>query len=157
MSHISAEELKEGYRLAVILGISFIGWLIGIAAIFEFLIKKTTNRMEPGFETYLIPILIGIAIVCYYAAKVLKNKIISSPLEEQSGGTPAFISRLITVCIVSYAICETAGIVGVVFSVLTAKSVYMYTGILLSLVLYRIYFPRFSEWEKWNQETNPLS
>lgn len=156
MSHVSAEKLKKGYRLAVILGISFIGWLIGIAVIIEFLIKKMTNRIEPGYETYLIPILLGIAIISYYAAKVLRNKIISSPPEEQTGGSPAFISRLITLSIVSYALCETAEIVGVVFSVLTAKSIYMYTGILLALVLYRIYFPKFSEWEKWNQEINPL-
>lgn len=149
------DELKRGYRLATIIGIAIIASVFIYAAVVE-LIKINFAPFE-GFSPFpeveiLRYILLGISIAEFFLIRFIRNQIISARTEIPSylkiqSSIP--IQRLITMSVVTYALCESVAIFGFVLFLIAGDSLDFYTFMLISLIYFAVYFPRYRQWEEW--------
>lgn len=150
------DELKRGYRTTFITGITIIASVFVYAAIVE-LIKIRFAPFE-GFSPFpeieiLRYVFLGIAIVEFFLVRFLRNLTLSgkTPIQRTSQESPlsSFIQRLATTSIMIYAICESVAIYGLVLFLLAGSSLDFYAFMVLSLIYFAIYFPRYNQWEEW--------
>ena len=72
-------------------------------------------------------------------------------LRQSSGALPEF-GILTTAAVITYALCETPAIFGLVLFFLGRNSSDFYLFMLCSLFYFAVYFPKFSRWEEWYRE-----
>ncbi|MBI5199345.1 MAG: hypothetical protein HZA09_04935 [Nitrospirae bacterium] len=150
------DELKRGYRIATIIGIAMIASVFIYAFVVEFIKKEFTPFVgffpfsEAGVLKY---ILLGITISEFFLIRFIRNLILSGrgamSASYQTGQSSASIQRLITMSIITYALCESVAIYGLVLFFLAGDSLDFYTFMFISLIYFAMYFPRYSQWEGW--------
>lgn len=154
----SMDELKKAYRISVIIGIAIIASVFIYAVVVE-LIKSEYEPFK-GFSPFqeieiLRYILLGISIAEFFFIRYIRNFVLSGKTmmaTSKQGQFSAPIQRLITTSIVSYALCESVAIYGLVLFLIGGDSLDFYAFMVLSLVYFAVYFPRYSQWEEWMRE-----
>ncbi len=149
------DELKRGYRVATVIGIAMIVSVFIYAVVVEFIKKEFApfGGFSPFSEVEILRyILLGISIVEFFSIRFIRNQVLSPRTEVLSHQRiqPAIpVQRLITMSIVTYALCESVAIYGLVFFLIAGDSLDFYIFMLLSLIYFAVYFPRYGQWEEW--------
>jgi ABC-type uncharacterized transport system permease subunit len=140
------EELKRVYRIAKIAGIAMISSLFIYAFIVEF-IKVNVNINPPSSMVDLLRYLFfAIAIVEFLLIRFLRSRMISGPSSQ------AKIQKLFSLSILTYALCESVAIYGLILFLIGGRRFDFYSLMILSLIFFAIYFPRYTQWEEWLQK-----
>ena len=160
MESRSMDELKRGYRLAVIIAVSMIASLLAYGAVVEIL-KREYAPFE-GFSPFpevefLRYALFGIAIAEFFLIRFIRNLILSQRVPVKTASSQGNISspaiqRLYTETVITCALCESVAIYGLVLFLIAGSSADFYTFLVLSLIYFAVYFPRYDQWERWIKE-----
>jgi F0F1-type ATP synthase membrane subunit c/vacuolar-type H+-ATPase subunit K len=148
MDERHTEELKRVYRLATIIGIAMISCLLIYAFIVEF-IKVNVNiniNLPSSMVDLLRYLFFGIAIGEFLLIKFLRSRMVSG------APSPAKIQKLLSMTIFTYALCESVAIYGLILFLIGGKRFDFYSLMILSLIFFAIYFPRYAQWEEWLQK-----
>ena len=156
----SNDDLRKAYRITAFIGLAMIASLVIYAVVVE-LIKK---QHEPfgGFSPMpdTIPVLryalLGVAAVEFPVIRMLNTLMLSGKVPLQSSQaavqfTPE-VQRLVSASVVSYALCESVAIYGLVLFLIQGNSSDFYLFLVLSLFYFTIYFPKYGKWEEWIAE-----
>ena len=157
----AAAELRKAYRITVLIGVAMLGTLIVYAVIVEFI--KQQNAPFGGFNPLSNAIdalryaLLGVAGVVFFVIRTVNKTILSAKttvVRNTSAAGPfgPDAQRLIYAAIVTFALCESVAIYGLILFVLQGNTLDFYLFLLLSLVYFGIYFPRYGTWEEWMQD-----
>ena len=158
------DKLRAAYRVAVIIGLAMMASLLAYAAIVGILEKGTVGFNAPAMAGSQLEImkflLIGLTVVLFFIIRYVNALLLESKGKEgtapdaharQSGAPPEF-GRLTTAAVVTYAVCETPAIFGLVLFFLGRNSSDFYLFMLFSLFFFAVYFPKFSQWEEWYRD-----
>ncbi len=152
------EKLGQYHRMATVICNGMMGILLVFAAGVETL--KATNGGVPGnmfsssiFE-FLRYVFLGVTIVEFFVITFMRRIILSgeggtSGLSNRGAPLRAKVQRLFTATIVTFAFCESVGIYGLVLFLIGGSTFDFYLFLFLSLALFALYFPRYSQWEEW--------
>ena len=150
------DDLRKGYRLAALIGVLMIGSVLVYVVIAELI--KESNAPFQGFAqmpdiALLRYALLAVAAVEFIVIPVLTRAMLSGavppPSASASGQHLPEIKRLISSAIVTYALCESVAIYGLVLFLLNGDSSDLYLFIVLSVLFFAVYFPKYSRWEEW--------
>lgn len=152
--------LKSAYRTAAFIGLSMVGSVLVYAVIVE--VIRAQYAPFGGFSplpeiTVLRAVLAGVAVVMFFVIRLviklfLSGKIPGSGAGGPSGPLPAEAQRLVSAAMVTYALCETPAVFGLVLFLINGNPFDFYGFMALSLLYFAVYFPRFSAWVAWMQE-----
>jgi hypothetical protein len=152
--------------MTVIIGVVILASLFVYAVLIE-LIKKQFAPFA-GFApmhddqlTTMRYVLLGVVAVEFFAIRLVSRLMLSSKTADQRSQNVAQFStdaqKLMTAAIVTYALCESVAIYGLVLFMIQGKSMDFYLFLLISLFYFGIFFPRYSAWEEWMKERrNPI-
>ncbi|MEK6698144.1 MAG: hypothetical protein AABZ10_03775 [Nitrospirota bacterium] len=150
------DDLRKGYRLAALIGVLMIGSVLVYAVIAELI--KESNAPFQGFIqmsdiAMLRNVLLVVAAVEFIVIPVLNRVMLSGTVPPRSASASGQhlpeIKRLISSAFVTYALCESVAIYGLVLFLLNGNSSDLYLFIILSVLLFTVYFPKYSRWEAW--------
>lgn len=154
------DSLRKAYRMTAFIGLTMIASLIIYAVLVE-LIKKQ-NAPFGGFSPMpdviatLRYALLGVVAVEFFVIRLLNTLMLSgkAPLRS-SPATIRFapeVQRLVSASVVTYALCESVAIYGLVLFLIQGNSGDFYLFLVLSLFYFSIYFPKYGKWEEWIAE-----
>ncbi|MBI5182493.1 MAG: hypothetical protein HZA06_06245 [Nitrospirae bacterium] len=156
---INDNELKKGYRIAVIIGIAMIASVFVYAVIVE-LIKSGGIPFKgvtpfPKFDI-LRYVLFGIAIFTFFIIRLIRSIVLSNraATPQPAQGQPSFllVQKLVMASVITYALCESVAIYGLVLFFMALNSNDFYIFMIISLIYFAVYFPRYSQWEEWSKK-----
>lgn len=158
------ETLRKGYRLAVYICCAMIASLIVYTGVVEYL--AATNAPFNGFSPMpaavydkLRLILLGVALVDFALIPFIRNRALVA--ESRPGAAPVSnlqepVMRLVTASIVSFALCESIAIYGLVLFLINGGRPEFYLFLTIALVAFAFHFPRFARWQEWLQSRQTL-
>lgn len=154
------DDLRKAYRITAFVGLAMIASLIVYAVVVE-LIKKQ-NAPFGGFSPMpevigkLRYVLLGVVVVEFFVIRFLNKLMLSgkAPLRSSPTAGPftSEVQRLISASIVTFALCESVAIYGVVLFLIQGNTSDFYLFLALSLFYFIVYFPRYGNWEEWIAE-----
>ena len=152
-------ELKRGYRQAKIIGMAMVFGVLVYALIVEIM------RMNPGFSMDLLPpngadsikyVLLGLALIEFFLIRMIRAWFLSRESGQttklQPGSFSTKVTKLLITSIVTYALCESIAIYGVVLFFVTKRPFDFYLFMGISLIYFAAFFPRYAQWEEWVRE-----
>ncbi len=151
------EGLKNGYRVAAVVGWFMAGSVFLYAVVVEY-IRVTFapfEGMAPALDIDMFRyVSLGVSVAMFFLAKVVRNRILAvKPKGPGAGGegegSKPYIQRLYLASIVTYFFCEVIAVCGLVLFFLGGKSADFYAFFFFSLVSFAVYFPRYARWEEW--------
>ena len=155
-----SNDLRKAYRISAFIGLTMITSLIAYAVVVE-LIKKQ-NAPFSGFAPLpdvidtLRYALLSVVVVEFFMIRFLNKIMLSGKGQPQSSAaTSPFapnVSRLVAASIVTYALCESVAIYGLVLFFIQGNSNDFYLFVGLSILSFVVYFPRYDNWEEWVAE-----
>jgi F0F1-type ATP synthase membrane subunit c/vacuolar-type H+-ATPase subunit K len=140
------QELRRVYRLAVIIGVAMISSLLIYVFIVEFLKVRVPIHAPSSTVDLLRYLFFGMAIVDFFVIKFLRGQMVSG------APSPAKIQKLLSMTILTYALCESVAIYGLILFLIGGRRFDFYSLVILSLIFFAIYFPRYAQWEEWLKE-----
>lgn len=151
------DELKKTYRVTLFIGVAMIISLLIYAALVEVLKAnfKPFRGLSPTTEIEILRYLFfAIAIAEFFLIKFMRNRLLSKKRPPSGASTPkgSFspgASKLMSVTILIYALCESVAILGLVLFLIAGSSRDFYIFLIIALFFYGIYFPRYRQWEEW--------
>ena len=87
--------------------------------------------------------LLGVTTVLFFATGYLQKLFLSGKAAKQGSAVQHFI----TGAVISYALCESVAIYGLVLFFLGGQALDFYLFMGLSLLFFLVYFPRYATWE----------
>jgi len=154
------DDLRKAYRMTAVIGLVMIASLVVYAVVIE-LIKKQ-NAPFGGFSpmpdviSTLRYTLLGVVVVEFFMIRLLNTLMLSGKAPLRSSPTtipfsPA-VQRLVVASIVTYALCESVAIYGLVLFLIQGNTGDFYLFLAVSLFYFIVYFPRYGNWEEWIAE-----
>ncbi len=147
----SQQDLKAAYRIAALIGAVMILSLFIYAAVVEFF-RDDPSIAKPRMAAETMEImrytLLGVTAVLFFVAGYLQKLFLSGKAARQGSA----VQRLITGAVVSYALCESVAIYGLILFFLGGQAMDFYLFMGLSLVFFLVYFPRYAKWEETVKE-----
>jgi hypothetical protein len=145
------EYVKKAYRISLFLYVAFMLSLVVYFGVFEFF-KARIPDFQGVLESRNLPWL----RYAFYAgglAQIFFIKIVRGAVAKTSaeGEFQALIDRLQKVSMISAALCEVPAILGLVLFFIGGISRDFYILLMMSFVLFALYFPRYSNWEIWTR------
>ncbi len=141
------------FRATRIIAVAMILSLLIYALIAELI--RMQNAPFRGFVDFpqwpvLRWVLLAIALIYAGLIPVLRRAL----LAPRTGG-PAPGRRLQTASIVTFALCESVGVYGLVIFLISGSVADFYLFLVLSLALFGVWFPRRDRWEDWARPPAP--
>lgn len=159
MEPYTDESLRKGYRLAVYICCAMIASVFIYTGVVEYL--AATNAPFSGFspmpaEVYgkLRLILLGVAIVDFALIPFIRNRALAGgnrPGNALASNLPEPVMRLVTASIVSFALCESIAIYGLVLFLINGGRPEFYLFLIIALAAFAVHFPRLARWQEWLQ------
>ena len=156
----SNDDLRKAYRITAFIGLAMIASLIVYAVVVELI--KEQNAPFGGFSPMpeviatLRYALLGVAALEFFVIRLLNTLMLSGkvPLRSSAATVPFApeVQRLVSASIVTYALCESVAIYGLVLFLIQGNSSDFYLFLILSLLYFSIFFPKYGKWEEWNAE-----
>jgi F0F1-type ATP synthase membrane subunit c/vacuolar-type H+-ATPase subunit K len=154
----SAADLRKAYKTTVIIGLTLMAGLILYAVVVE-----TIKKQYAPFQGYApLPedtaatfrfALVAITVAEFFIIRILnkmilsaKGPVITGPGAGQYGPE---VQRLMTASVVTFALCESVAIYGLVLFLIQGNSDDFYLFLLVSLFYFSIFFPKYGAWEAW--------
>jgi hypothetical protein len=158
----SRDDLKKAYRITAIIG----GFIIATLFIYAFIVEML--KANPASLQGIAPmpeidtlryVLLGVSAVIFFLIKFISNLFLAGkdPMARTSpaggiGRSSPYLQRLMKSAIVTYALCESVAIYGLILFIIGRNSPDFYLFMALSLVFFAVYFPRYGRWEEWVSE-----
>ena len=153
------EQLRQRYRIAVIIGLAMVYSLLAYVALVELL----RWRLAPfrGLAPFpavdiLRYLLLALSVANFYLIRLVRDRLL--PGERQvvqapgsPGGSSERIGKLQVAATVAYAQCEAVAVFGLLLFLLAGRRADFYGFLALSVVSFAVYFPRYGQWEEWIQ------
>ena len=145
------EDLKKAYRTSTIINSAVMASLF-IYLIVKEIIKAQYEHFE-GFVSsfnltplrYALYVLALVQLVVIIKIRgILLKRVSFENIEE-------VISKLSRTSIITSALCEVPALYGLILFLLSGSSKDFYIFLIWSGFLFFLYFPRYSNWEKWAQ------
>jgi hypothetical protein len=141
-------ELKKRYLAVNFIGLTMIASIFVYAAVVEVL--KRTLAPFPGFASLdaaqlqiLKYLFVALAFGHFIIIKVIRKLLASR-------GAP-FLPQA---AIITFALCESVGVMGLILFLLKGNPLDFYVFMLLSLFYFWLYFPKFRDWEAQLESQN---
>lgn len=154
------DDLRKAYRTTAFIGLAMIAGLIVYAVVVELIKKQHApfggfSPMPDGIST-LRYVLLGVVAVEFFVIRILNKVMLSGKVPLQSSSTTVQftpeVQRLVSASIVTFALCESVAIYGLVLFLIQGNSGDFYLFMVLSLLYFSIYFPKYGTWEEWLAE-----
>ncbi len=154
----AAVDLRKAYRTTVFIGLAMLASLIIYAVVVE-LIKKQ-NAPFGGFSPLpadvvgtLRYVLLAVAAVEFIVIQILNKLMLSAKAPAvRTVAVAAPFGQLVSAAVVTFALCESVAIYGLVLFLIQGDTSDFYLFLMISLVYYAVYFPKYGKWEEWMQE-----
>lgn len=146
------ETQLTGRRKAFVIGLAMVFGVFIYAGIIEFLARNKapfTGYAPLHWNTFsmLRLALLGAALLDFALIPFLRRRILSAPVRK--GEVSSGAGRLISSCIVSFALCESIAVYGLVLFLISGARPEFYVFLSLSLLAFLINFPRQERWQEW--------
>ena len=140
-------QLRDSFRATSIVGYSTSLSVIVYGVIANFLLSRHSGAPESDGD-HLVVIFGGLGGVLFVALAFLDPVIrqINRPAEISG---PAVIRQLQASAMVTFGVCETISILGLVLAVMTRDIRNYYWLAFLSLVAFAVYFPKYARWDRF--------
>src|SRR5512147_881730 len=139
METFSEDSLRRGHRLAVFIGWAMILSVLAYAGVVEFL--SQSNAPFAGYSPLpadvfntLRLVLLGVCLIDFAIIPFLRSRVLSA--RNQPGRPP--VARLLSASVISFALCESIAIYGLVLFLLNAARQEFYLFLCLSLLAFVI-------------------
>jgi F0F1-type ATP synthase membrane subunit c/vacuolar-type H+-ATPase subunit K len=147
--------LRKAYRTTVTIGLAMMASLLVYAVVVE--VIKNRNPTFRGFSplsadtfTTLLYTLLTFAIVEFFVIRIVNKALLSAKNRAvQSAPAAAPYAQLMSAAIVTFVLCETVAICGLVLFLIQGDTTDFYLFLMISLVYFTIYFPKYNKWEEW--------
>ena len=159
------DKLRAAYRTTVIIGLAMMASLVIYLVIVSLIDAGTIphkGTAMTGQPLELIKFaLLGISAVIFFLIRTLPNKLLTAVGKEGKGtgirqqvsaGAASEFGPLVAAAVVTFALCEVPAIFGLVLYFLGRSTTDFYLFLLISLFLFSIHFPKFSQWEEWYRD-----
>ncbi len=163
-------DLKNAYRMSLIIGLAMVASVVINTLIVELMKRQggfSGNSLPDETANLLRYIFLGVAAMDIFLIILLKRimlgrKIADSPpaappppspapfigvYKMKGFNYPAPVQALLTSSIVTYTLCEAVLILGLALFFMAHKAADFYLFLALSLILFAVFFPRYSQWE----------
>lgn len=154
------QQLRQAYRTSMMIGLAMLWSLLVYAAMVELL--RWNLAPFKGFAPFpavdiLRYVFLALSVADFFLIRFLRNRILSGKLNVQQAPSPPRgsseqIQRLRVASVVTYALCESVAIYGLILFLIAGSRSDFYGFLVLSAVLYAVYFPRYGQWEQWVHE-----
>ncbi len=155
------DDLRKAYRMTAFIGLAMIASLIVYAAVVELIKKQNApfggySPLPPDVLSTLRYALMGVAAVEFFVIRLLNKLMLSGKVPLRSSAMTAQfapeVQWLVTAAIVTYALCESVAIYGLVLFLIQGNSSDFYLFLALPFAYFGIYFPKYGTWEEWIAE-----
>lgn len=151
-----AIDLRKAYKTTVIIGLAMMASLLLYAILVETIKKQ--HAPFGGFAPMPLDTaatfryaLLGVAIAEFFLIQLL-NKLILSAKAPVPGRFSRAVQKLMTSAVVTFGLCESVAIYGLVLFLVQGNPNDFYLFLLISLFYFSIFFPKYSTWEAWIKE-----
>jgi hypothetical protein len=150
------EGLKSSYRKAVILWIAMVGGIFIYLVLVELLksevhfLKKDSSSPEVMPIKYFLLIFAGLTplLICFVRSQILCGS---------AGKSFKNSSKRLLICsLATNLLCETVAIASLSLFFLTLNPLDFYPLMVLSLVLFAYFFPRYNQWKEWVEKVEAV-
>jgi len=147
------EALHKGHRTTVYICCAMIASVFVYMGVAEYLAAQNAPfhgySPVPG-DVYnkLRLILLALALVDLALIPFLHNRVLSAGNRTSTSSVSSY-QRLLSASMVSFALCESIAVYGLVLFLLNGGLRELYLFIFISLVSFVIHFPRYERWEEW--------
>jgi hypothetical protein len=158
----STADLQKTYKVAVIIGLCMMGVLLIYTGVVEFLRARNssdevfTPAPGPDVLALLRYAFLGVAAVEFFVIQFLRKVMLSSDAPTRQTSLPGSFApeaqKLITVSVVTFALCESVAVYGLVLFLVGRSASDFYLFLLISIFYFAVFFPRYGAWEEWVQE-----
>ena len=152
-------ELKKAFKYNVIIYIAIIGSVLVYAGIVKYIKRSTPQTGQvinlSGSDANMFRnVLLIVAVLEYFFIRFFRSKVLSRKtlLTWMTTAARPFsppVQQLLTLSVVTYAIGETMVIYGFVLFMLSGVTMNFYIFLVIALVFFALYLPRYSQWEEW--------
>ena len=153
------EPLRKGHRLAVYICSFMIVSVFVYAGVVEYLAANNApfhgfSPMPGSVYDKLRLILLGLALVDFALIPFMRNRALAGnrrPGTVATTNLPEPVARLLTASMISFALCESIAIYGLVLFLINGGRPEFYLFLLIALAAFAIHFPRYARWQVWLQ------
>jgi hypothetical protein len=143
------QELKKAYKTSVTLYIAFILSLVVYLIVFMVLktrIPDFQGMMEKFDFPWLRYAFFALGLVQIFLIKFIRDTATKSITTVDA---KTLINHLQRMSMISAALCEVPVILGFVLFFLSGNAADFYVLLVISFVIFVMYFPRYTNWEEW--------
>ena len=150
------EELKSSYRKAVFLWIAMLGGIFIYLVLVELLKSEVHFLKKDSSSPEVMPIkyfLLSFAALTIFLIWFVRSQILCG------GAGKSFKSsskRLLICSLATNLLCETVAINALSLFFLTRNPLDFYPLMVLSLVLFAYFFPRYTQWKEWVEKVEAV-
>jgi hypothetical protein len=142
-------DLRKAHQMSVVLHIAFMATIVIYAVIVEILrgslqdFRGFTENVNLAWIRYIF-FALGLAQIFFirFMRDTLSKRMTSADVR-------GLIAHLTRISIISSALCEVPAFLGLVLFFFGSSTREFYVLIFISVVLFILYFPRYSNWEEW--------
>jgi F0F1-type ATP synthase membrane subunit c/vacuolar-type H+-ATPase subunit K len=162
------DKLRAAYRVTVIIGLAIMASLVVYLVIVQLFEGGSIELQgDPAFSgsrfEFLKFVLIGVSVIIFFLIRFLNNLVFKLAGEERGHasrpapvpGAPTELGKLSTAAIITFALCETPAIFGLVLYFLGRNATDFYLFLIISMFFFASHFPKFSQWEEWYRRRHP--
>ncbi|MCL5879070.1 MAG: hypothetical protein M1428_04660 [Deltaproteobacteria bacterium] len=152
-------ELKKAFKSNVIIYIALIVSVFIYAGVVEFIKQSTPQTGQvinlSGSDANMFRnVLIVVAVFEYFLIRFIRSKVLSRKtlLTWMTTASRPFsppVQQLITLSIMTYALCETVVVYGFILFYLSGVTIDFYLFMVISLVFFGLFRPQYSQWQEW--------
>lgn len=145
--------LDHAYRMIQLIGATFIASLLVYVVIVEFVLLRgePADAAAARMLRYLAAVLVIGSLFVVPVIQKLFLRVNGGHGKRRPGAgfaDPA-VGNLLSLSVMTFAFCEAPAVLGVVLTVLSGKRLDFYAFLLLSAVMFAVFFPRHAQCERW--------
>jgi F0F1-type ATP synthase membrane subunit c/vacuolar-type H+-ATPase subunit K len=152
-------DLRKAYRTTMLIGLWMMGGVFIYAIVVEFVKSRGSSigaASPMPSDDILRYVLLGIAAVIFFLIRVINNHFLAGDVRIPGTGAASRyspdIQRLMTAAVITFALCESIAVLGLVLFFLGGSPADFYVFMLISLFFFSVYFPKYGRWEEWMRE-----
>lgn len=149
--------LRNAQKVALFISFSFIFTLVIYAGLVEFFLGDLDLGKVSSDLSFLRYIFMAIATIEVFLMVIIKNRVLSGetkliqqPGSEKDSSKPneeEFINRLRSAHIITYTLCESIAIYGLILFMLEKNKTEFYAFLGVALFLMLVHFPKYDDWK----------
>jgi hypothetical protein len=148
--------LKSNYQRAVFLWIAMVGGIFIYLFLVELFKSEVHFLKKDSSSPEVMPIkyfLLSFTTLTLFLIWFVRRQILRG---EAAKNIKSPSSRLLIASVATHALCETVAITALTLFLLTRNPFTFYPFLVLSLILFSYFFPRYPQWEEWAAEVEGL-